>query len=68
MLRFGAERDEVGVVDDQRVHRAAATRSLLDLPYGVWHAAAQGYTWAEFGEAIFEDAGLDCRVRPDHDG
>jgi dTDP-4-dehydrorhamnose reductase len=70
MLRLGAERDEVAVVDDQRGsptyvgHLAAATRSLLELPYGVWHLAGEGEcTWAEFAEAVFEDAGLDCRVR-----
>jgi dTDP-4-dehydrorhamnose reductase len=70
MLRLGAERDEVAVVDDQRGcptyvgHLAAATRELLDLPRGIWHLAAGGdCTWAELAEAIFEDAGLDCRVR-----
>jgi dTDP-4-dehydrorhamnose reductase len=70
MLRLGAERDEVAVVDDQRGcptytgHLAAATRAILDLPEGHWHVAADGdCTWAEFAEAIFEEAGLDCRVR-----
>jgi dTDP-4-dehydrorhamnose reductase len=71
MLRLGAERDEVAVVDDQRGsptyvrHLAEATRELLDLPYGVYHVAAEGdCTWAEFAEAIFEGAGLSCRVVP----
>ncbi len=70
MLRLGAERDEVAVVDDQRSsptyvgHLAAATRELLDRPYGTWHLAAAGdCTWAEFAEAIFAEAGVDCRVR-----
>ena len=70
MLRLGAERDEVAVVDDQRGcptyvgHLAAATRELVALPYGVYHVAAEGdCTWADFAEAIFEEAGLDCRVR-----
>jgi dTDP-4-dehydrorhamnose reductase len=70
MLRLGAERDEVAVVDDQRGsptyvgHLAEATRDLLELPQGVWHVAAEGdCTWADFAEAIFEEAGLDCRVR-----
>jgi dTDP-4-dehydrorhamnose reductase len=69
MLRLGAERDEVSVVDDQRGsptyvgHLAEATRELLDRPYGVYHLAAAGEcTWADFAEAIFEEAGLDCRV------
>ena len=72
MLRLGAERDEVAVVADQRGcptyvgHLAAATRELVDAaqPFGVWHLAAAGdCTWADFAEAIFEEAGLDCRVR-----
>jgi dTDP-4-dehydrorhamnose reductase len=70
MLRLGAERDEVAVVDDQRGsptyvgHLAAGVRELLDLPQGVWHLTADGEcTWAEFAGAIFEEAGLDCRVR-----
>ncbi len=70
MLRLGAEQDEVAVVDDQRGsptyvgHLADATRSIVGLPFGVYHVAAQGdCTWADFAEAIFEGAGIDCRVR-----
>ena len=70
MLRLGAERDEVAVVDDQRGcptyvgHLAQATRQVTELPFGTWHVAAAGdCTWAEFAEAIFEQAGLECRVR-----
>jgi dTDP-4-dehydrorhamnose reductase len=70
MLRLGAERNEVAVVDDQRGcptyvgHLAAATREIVELPRGLWHVAADGEcTWAEFAEAIFEEAALDCRVR-----
>jgi dTDP-4-dehydrorhamnose reductase len=70
MLRLGAERDEVAVVDDQRGsptyvgHLAVATAEVVELPYGVFHVAAAGdCTWAEFAEAIFDEAGLDTRVR-----
>ena len=70
MLRLGSERDEVAVVDDQRGsptyvgHLAAATHELVELPRGIWHVAADGEcTWAEFAEAIFDEAEIDCRVR-----
>jgi len=72
MLRLGAERDEVAVVDDQRGcptyvgHLAHAVRELVDAdrPRGVWHLAAEGdCTWADFAEAVFAEAGVDCRVR-----
>jgi dTDP-4-dehydrorhamnose reductase len=39
-------------------------RELIELPRGLWHLTATGEcTWAELAEAIFEEAGLDCRVR-----
>ncbi len=70
MLELGSSRDEVGVVADQVGcptyvgHLAEATRELLLLPGGVWHVAAAGEcSWAEFARAIFEGAGLACRVR-----
>jgi dTDP-4-dehydrorhamnose reductase len=72
MLAIGAERDVVDVVDDQRGcptyvgHLADAVRELLDgeRPRGVWHLAAEGdCTWADFAEAVFEEASLDCSVR-----
>jgi dTDP-4-dehydrorhamnose reductase len=70
MLRLGAERDEIAVVDDQRGcptyvgHLADATRELVRLPFGTYHLAAAGEcTWADFAEAIFAEAGLACRVR-----
>ena len=72
MLRLGAAQDEVAVVDDQTGcptyvgHLASAVRELVeaDLPRGLWHVAAGGEcTWADFAEAIFEEAGVACRVR-----
>jgi len=72
MVRLGLERAEVAVVDDQRGcptfvdHLAAAVRALVDggRERGIWHLAADGdCTWAEFAEAIFEEAGIDCAVR-----
>jgi dTDP-4-dehydrorhamnose reductase len=72
MLRLAAERDEVSVVDDQRGaptyvrHLAGAVRDLVDrgVRPGVWHLSAAGdCTWAEFAEAIFEEAGLETGVR-----
>jgi dTDP-4-dehydrorhamnose reductase len=72
MLRLGAERDELAVVDDQRGcptfvgHLAEAVHTLVvdDRPKGLWHLAADGdCTWADFAEAIFEESRLDCRVR-----
>jgi dTDP-4-dehydrorhamnose reductase len=70
MLRLGDERDEVAVVDDQRGcptyvdHLAAAVPAIVGLPFGVYHVAAAGdCTWADFAEAIFDEAGLGCRVR-----
>lgn len=69
MLELAGRHDDVRVVDRQRGcptyagHVARATREIVRLPYGVYHIAADGEcTWAEFAEAIFEDAGIRCRV------
>jgi len=71
MLRLGNERDEVAVVDDQVGaptyvgDLAEAVRELVELPRGIWHVAAEGEcTWFEFANAIFEEAQIECRVRP----
>jgi dTDP-4-dehydrorhamnose reductase len=72
MLQLGVERDEIAVVDDQRGcptyvgHLAAGVRELVDTGRepGLWHlAAARDCTWADFAEAIFEEAGVSCAVR-----
>jgi dTDP-4-dehydrorhamnose reductase len=70
MLRLGAERDEIAVVDDQVGsptyvgHLAEATKHVLELPFGIYHVAGGGEcSWADFAEAIFEEAGITVRVR-----
>jgi dTDP-4-dehydrorhamnose reductase len=71
MLDLALDRTEIAVVADQRTsptyvgHLAAATREVMQRPFGIWHLAAAGdVSWAEFAKAIFEEAGLDTRVRP----
>jgi dTDP-4-dehydrorhamnose reductase len=72
MLRLGRERDEVSVVDDQVGcptyvgHLAAAVHGLVERgERGVWHVAADGEcSWFELAQAIYEEARIDCRVRP----
>jgi len=70
MLRLGAERGEVAVVCDQVgcptyvADLAESTRAIIELPFGVYHVAAAGEcSWADFAEAIFDEAGLDVSVR-----
>lgn len=71
MLALAERQDEVSVVDDQIGcptyvgHLAAATKELLELPHGTWHLTAEGQcSWFELAEAVFEEAGIDCRVVP----
>ena len=71
MRALGAERDELTVVDDQEGSPtwtrdlAPALEALIDRPPGIYHTAGGGsVTWAGFARAIFEEAGIDCRVRP----
>jgi dTDP-4-dehydrorhamnose reductase len=70
MLRLGAERDVLRVVDDQvgcptaTPHLAQATLALVErCPPGTYHLAGGGSTsWHGFASAIMEDAGLAARV------
>jgi dTDP-4-dehydrorhamnose reductase len=70
MLKLAEQQPVVSVVDDQIGsptyvgHLADVTRQILELPYGVYHVAAQGSaSWADFAEAIFEEANIECQVR-----
>ena len=70
MLRLGAERDELRVVDDQvgcptaTPHLARATLELVErCAPGTYHLAGGGSTsWHGFASAIMEEAGLGARV------
>lgn len=72
MLRLGAEKDELTVVDDQigsptwAIDLARAIVTLIDAGCrGTYHAANAEYcSWNEFAKAIFEEAGLNVTVRP----
>jgi len=71
MLRLGAERDEVTVVDDQvgcptfTGHLAPALVTLAErrLP-GIHHVAGAGWcSWWDLARAAFDEAGVVCEVR-----
>ena len=72
MLRLGAERDELRVVDDQvgcptsALHLARATLELVErCAPGTYHLAGGGSTsWHGFASAIMQEAGLSARVVP----
>ena len=72
MLRLGAERAELRVVDDQigcptaTMHLVAATLALVEgCPPGIYHLAGSGATsWHGFATAIMQEAGLPARVEP----
>ena len=72
MLRLGAEKDELTVVDDQigsptwTVDLARAIIALIDSGCrGIYHAAnAEFCSWNDFARAIFEEAGLAVSVKP----
>ena len=71
MLRLGAERDEVSVVDDQigcptyTGHLAAALVDIAERRLtGVLHVAGGGRcSWYDLAVAAFERTGTDCAVK-----
>lgn len=71
MMRLGASRDEVRVVDDQLGNPTSANdlaHGILAIAatdnYGVYHCTNEGTcSWADFAEAVMEGAKLDCIVK-----
>lgn len=72
MLRLGAERDELAVVNDQHCTPTAtrdlaqATAELIETgKFGLYHVTNSGATtWHDLAAEIFRQAGLDVRLRP----
>jgi dTDP-4-dehydrorhamnose reductase len=72
MLRLGAEKDQLTVVDDQigsptwTVDLSRAIIALIDKGCrGIYHAANSEYcSWNDFAKAIFDEAGLSVMVKP----
>lgn len=72
MLKLGAERDELRVVDDQRCTPTSTddlaqwiAALLRTDKYGLYHATNSGdATWCEFAREIFRIAGLMVTVHP----
>ena len=77
MLRLGAERERLSIVDDQRGGPTAAAdiaaacvviaRALRDAPEksGIYHySGAPDVSWAGFAREIFARAGIGCEVVP----
>lgn len=72
MLRLGAEKDELTVVDDQigsptwTVDLAKGIMALVDKGCrGIYHVANSDYcSWNGFAKAIFAEAGLAVTVKP----
>lgn len=71
MLRLGAERESLSVVDDQ-VGSPTYTADLADLlcdmiqteKYGVYHATNEGFcSWADFAQEIMKQAKLPCKIQ-----
>ena len=72
MLRLGAEKKELRVVDDQigsPTYAKDLARVICDMipteKYGIYHVRNEGFiSWAEFAKMIMEKSGLSCRIIP----
>ncbi|MBP3441168.1 MAG: dTDP-4-dehydrorhamnose reductase [Clostridia bacterium] len=72
MLRLGAERDELNVVDDQigsPTYTPDLARLICDLivtdKYGIYHGTNENYcSWAEFASEIMKLGGRKAAVNP----
>jgi len=70
MLKLSRERDEIRVVDDERVTPTPTSEVAKQLvvlsrtvDYGLYHATAEGEcSWYEFARAIFELSGSKVRL------
>lgn len=72
MLRLGAEKKEIRVVNDQigsPTYSKDVARVICDMipteKYGIYHVRNEGFmSWYDFAKMIMEKAGLPCRVLP----
>ena len=72
MLRLGAEKKELRVVDDQigsPTYAKDLARVICDMipteKYGIYHVRNEGFiSWADFAKMIMEKSGLPCRIIP----
>lgn len=72
MLRLGAEREMLTVVDDQigsPTYTPDLARLICDLieteHYGIYHGANENYcSWAEFAAEIMKKGGRNCIIKP----
>ena len=72
MLRLGAEKKEIRVVNDQvgsPTYARDLARVICDMisteKYGIYHVRNEGFfSWADFAAMIMEKTGLPCRILP----
>ena len=72
MLRLGAEKKEIRVVNDQvgsPTYTRDLARVICDLlptdKYGIYHVRNEGFmSWCDFAKMIMPKSGLPCRVLP----